>query len=85
MSVVIYSTPDGWRHTMVTKGGGQVCGRLSAVPVGADPDIAKDAATALVASLDASFFHLGLNVTWAPDSQPGWWNGTVFRANGEPI
>jgi len=85
VSVVVYSTPDGWRHSTLTRGGALICGRLSRIPVDADADTAKDAATGMVSSLDACFFHLGLDVTWAPDEQPNHWTGTVYRADGEPM
>ncbi|SCG65233.1 hypothetical protein [Micromonospora inositola] len=85
MSIVIYPASGGWRHSTLTKRGTQMCGRLSGIPADADPDTAKDAATGMVASLDACFFHLGLDVIWQPDEQPGWWTGSVYRINGEPI
>jgi len=62
-----------------------LCGRLSRIPADADPDTAKDAAAGVVANVDASFFQLGLDVTWEPDERPGWWTGIVYRINGESV
>ncbi len=69
----------------MTKHGRSLGGRLYDVAPEADADTAKWAATGLIAGFDACFFHLGLDVSWAPGEQPSHWEGTVHRVNGAPI
>ena len=85
VEIVIYPDGGGWRHSVLTKKGGLLCGRLPSVTASDSDEVARDEATRLVLRIGAKYFEIGLEVEWAPADEPGWWVGTVTRLNGQPL
>ncbi|WP_190345090.1 hypothetical protein [Streptomyces venezuelae] len=78
--IVLLTTPEGWRHSVLTVEGGMFCGRLADVPVNADPAEARAAAAAMVVGLAHDFHEADVDVTWDPPRQPGAWTAQVTVA-----
>lgn len=85
VSIVIYLTPDGWRHSNLTKRGSLICGQLVGAGPKASDEQARDAAQTLVASMCGDFFGLGVSVRWEAGSQAQSWRGTVLGLDGKPL
>lgn len=76
--ITLFSTPEGWRHSVRTMEGGTLCGRLVDVPVNASPAEAQAAAAAVVAGLAHDFHGAHIDVTWDPPGEPGSWTAQVL-------
>ncbi|RPK83644.1 MULTISPECIES: hypothetical protein [Streptomyces] len=68
-SIVLLATPEGWRHSVLTREGGTLCGRLTGVPADADPAEAQAAVAAMVVD---------------PPREPGSWTAQVTVAATPP-
>ncbi|MFJ7416482.1 hypothetical protein ACIQWZ_37635 [Streptomyces sp. NPDC098077] len=82
--IVLLSTPEGWRHSVLTVEGGMLCGRLADVPVNAGPAEARAAAAAMVVGLAHDFHEERVDVTWDPPRDPGSWTAQVTVAATPP-
>jgi hypothetical protein len=82
VSITIYSTPGGWRHSMNTEKGALLCGALGHLSADASADEAQAAATELVRGVGREFHSVDLDVDWGPADAEGWWVGTAHRAAG---
>ncbi|MEV1025871.1 hypothetical protein [Streptomyces sp. NPDC050264] len=80
--IVLVATPGGRRHSVVTVGGGIICGRLD-VPAHADPQDARAAATHLVAGLARDVLGTDVVVQWDPSQNPGSSTARVTLADGD--
>src|SRR3712207_5875264 len=78
--IVLLTTPEGWRHSVLTVDGGTHCGRITDVPVDADPAEARAAAAAVVIRLAHDFHETRVDVTWDPSPEPGSWTAQVTVA-----
>ncbi|MFJ2407469.1 hypothetical protein ACIOUE_39980 [Streptomyces xanthochromogenes] len=83
-SIVLLATLEGWRHSVRTVDGGMHCGRLTHIPVNADPAEARAAAAAMVIGLAQDFHRTRVDVTWDPPGKPGYWNAQVTVADPPP-
>ncbi|MFI9586986.1 hypothetical protein ACIHCQ_35380 [Streptomyces sp. NPDC052236] len=81
--IVLLATPDGWRHSVLTVEGGMLCGRLTDVPINADPHEARTAAAIMVTGLARDFHETDVEVTWDPPQEPWSWTGQVTPATGD--
>lgn len=79
--VTIFSTPDGWRHSI--HAGGFLCGRLD-LPADASDEDAKSVATELVVSVALDFHGVALEIDWLAGESPRSWNG-IARQMGTQI
>lgn len=77
VSITIYPTPGGWRHSVRTQNGGLLCGGLRHLAADATPEEARAAATELVRSVGREFHGVELDVDWSPADAEGWWVGTA--------
>ncbi|MFF2198003.1 hypothetical protein [Streptomyces sp. NPDC058157] len=75
--VVLYATPDGWRHSTTTTDGAIFCGRLTGLPETATAEQAKEAKAVMLRALGLEFHGTALEVTWEAGETPGSWNGRV--------
>ncbi|MEW2259696.1 hypothetical protein [Streptomyces sp. NPDC047869] len=82
--IVLLTTPEGWRHSVLTAEGGMLCGHLADVPVTADPAEARAAAATMVMGLAHDFHKVRVNVTWDPPREPGSWTAQVTIASTSP-
>ncbi|AYG85068.1 hypothetical protein DWB77_07284 [Streptomyces hundungensis] len=84
--IVLFATPEGWRHTLLTEEGGMHCGRLANVPFNADPAEARAAAAAMVVALAYDFHNLRVDVTWEPEPlrEPESWTAQVTALSTPP-
>ncbi|MGW7244471.1 hypothetical protein [Streptomyces sp. NPDC054804] len=83
-SIVLLSTPKGWRHSVLTVDGGIHCGHLTNLQVNADPAEARAAAAAMVVGLAHDFHEARVDVTWDPPREPGSWTAQVTVAASQP-
>lgn len=83
--IALLATPDGWRHSVLSVDGGMLCGRLTDVPVDADPNQAQAAAAAMVVGLARDFHEACVEVTWDPPQEPWSWTGRVTPVTGDEI
>ncbi|MDX3531351.1 hypothetical protein P1P75_34395 [Streptomyces sp. ID05-39B] len=81
--IVLLATPDGWRHGVLTVEGGMLCGRLTDVPINADPHEARTAAALMVTGLARDFHGTDVEVTWGPPQEPRSWTGQVTPVTGD--
>jgi hypothetical protein len=79
--LVLYTTPDGWRHSVHTVDGAMLCGRLD-VPPDADPQDARDAMAAMQIEIAREFHGVDIEVNWEPPQKPGWWTAQITIAAG---
>lgn len=82
--IILLATPEGWRHSVLTEDGGMHCGRLTDVPVNADPAEAQAAAAAMVVGLAHDFHEARVDVTWDPPREPGSWTAQVTVVASPP-
>ncbi|MFE9404923.1 hypothetical protein ACFYNY_24770 [Streptomyces sp. NPDC006530] len=84
--LVLLTTPEGWRHCVLTVEGGMLCGRLAGVPVNAGPAEARAAAAAMVVGLAHDIHDERVDVTWDPPRprEPGSWPAQVTAATTPP-
>ncbi|HEU5357119.1 MAG TPA: hypothetical protein VFU65_21795 [Actinocrinis sp.] len=82
VSITIYPTPGGWRHSVSTEKGGLLCGALRHLPTDATGDQARAAATELVRSVGREFHSVELDVDWSPADTEGWWVGAARPHRG---
>ncbi|WP_371674083.1 hypothetical protein OG985_44310 [Streptomyces sp. NBC_00289] len=83
-SIVLLTTPEGWRHSVLTEEGGMPCGRLAEVTANTDPAEAQAAAAAMVVGLAHDFHEVRVDVTWDPPRAPGSWTAQVTVATTPP-
>lgn len=83
-SIVLLATPEGWRHSVLTREGGMFCGRLTDVPAYIDPAEARAAVAAMVVGLARVFHEADIDVTWDPPQEPGSWTAQVTVAAAPP-
>ncbi|MFI9810301.1 hypothetical protein ACIHEJ_39525 [Streptomyces sp. NPDC052301] len=83
--IVLLTTPEGWRHGVLTVEGGILCGDLADVPINADPAEARTAAAAMVAGLAQEFHPCDAEVAWDPSRDPRSWTGHVTPVAPPPI
>jgi hypothetical protein len=82
--IVLLSTPEGWRHTILTVDGGMHCGYLTDVPASANPAEAQAAAAAVVVGLAQHFHETRVDVTWDLPREPGAWTAQITVATAPP-
>ncbi|MCH0538020.1 hypothetical protein I3F58_00275 [Streptomyces sp. MUM 203J] len=82
--IVLFATPEGWRHGLLTVEGGMLCGRLD-VPIGTGPPEARAAAADMVTRLAREFHGTEVEVTWDPPRKPWSWTARITRVAGEDI
>jgi hypothetical protein len=82
--IILLTTPEGWRHSVLTAEGGMLCGHLADVPVIAAPAEARAAAAAMVVGLAHDFHEADIDVTWDPPREPGAWTAQVTVAETPP-
>ncbi|MET9059980.1 hypothetical protein ABZX99_19410 [Streptomyces antibioticus] len=71
--IVLLTTPEGWRHTILTLEGGMLCGHLA----DATPATARATATTMAAGLARDVHGVRVDVTWGPPREPGTWTAQV--------
>ncbi|MGQ4477813.1 hypothetical protein [Streptomyces sp. SAS_276] len=62
--IVPFATAEGWRHRVLTVDGGMHCGRLTDLPVNADPAEARAAAADMVIGLAHDFYDTWVGVSF---------------------
>ncbi|NNN32178.1 hypothetical protein HLK59_17780 [Streptomyces sp. S3(2020)] len=82
--IVLIATPDGWRHSVLTREGGMLCGQLADVPLDVGPAEARAAAAAMVAGLAHDFHDVRIDVTWDLPREAGSWTAQVTVAAASP-
>ncbi|MFJ2934750.1 hypothetical protein ACIO8G_18515 [Streptomyces sp. NPDC087219] len=65
--LILSSTPDGWRRSLIVANGGIICGGcLPGVPADADPRDARAAAVLDVQDLARTLHQTEVDVVWEP-------------------
>ncbi|MER6441196.1 hypothetical protein ABT275_33125 [Streptomyces sp. NPDC001185] len=82
--IVLLTTREGWRHSVLTVEGGMLCGRLTDVPVNAGSVEARAAAASMVVGLARDFHEVRVDVSWDPPREPGSWTAQVTVASTLP-
>lgn len=80
-SVTIYPTQDGWRFVMAMEKGSVLSGRYAELSATASAEEARLVAERKIQSTGRELFDLSLSVEWRSGHKPGWWDGTVVRAD----
>ena len=80
--ITIYTTPEGWRHSI--HAGGFLCGQLS-LPADASDGEAKSAAVKLTQGLALEFHGVVLEIDWAAGETPHSWTGYVRQAGPQVV
>lgn len=78
--IVLLATPEGWCHSVLTEGGGTLCGRLTGVPAETDLAEAQAAVAAVVVGLAHDFHEADVDVAWDPPREPGSWTARAALA-----
>ncbi|MFI0984352.1 hypothetical protein [Streptomyces exfoliatus] len=76
-ALVLLSTPDGRRHSLLDVRGGMTCGALSDVPADVDPREARAAAARMVTQLVRQFHETDVDVVWEPPHDDRSWTARV--------
>ncbi|MFF8374622.1 hypothetical protein ACF07V_00620 [Streptomyces sp. NPDC015661] len=76
-ALVLLSTPDGWRQSLIDVRGGMTCGALPDVPADADPREARAAAARMVRELTRTFHETDVEVVWEPVHGDRSWTAQV--------
>ncbi|MFC9591901.1 hypothetical protein [Streptomyces sp. NPDC056944] len=80
--LILLSTPDGWRHSLLDVKGGMACGALPHVPADADPREARAAAALMVRELARDFHGAEVDVVWEPPHDERSWTAQVRLLGG---
>ncbi|GGR32974.1 hypothetical protein FHS38_004044 [Streptomyces netropsis] len=78
--ILLFRTPDGWRHSILTAASGTVCGRLPQVPIDAAPRAAQAAAVTMLTELTRDHHGVSIEVRWDPAPSADTWTGSVHPA-----
>lgn len=79
--IVLLSTPEGWRTSVLTMEGGMLCGRLD-IPINTAPQDARAAAAVMVTELARDFHDTDVQVHWDPPPEPWSWTAQVTLVTG---
>ncbi|MFD5199292.1 hypothetical protein ACFWM7_03800 [Streptomyces sp. NPDC058375] len=82
--VALLATPEGWRHSVLTEGGGTLCGRLTGLPPDTDPAEARAAVTAIVVGLAHDVNEADVDVFWDQPREPAFWTARVSIVEPPP-
>jgi hypothetical protein len=80
--IVLFATPEGWCHSVLTPEGGMLCRRRLGLPANASSQDARDAAARMVTELARDFHDTGVEVIWNPPREPWSWTARVTPVAG---